>query len=869
MKQWHSLDIDEVKDVLKNQKKSSKANVLKDTDINSWYVLLLRQFENPLIIILILAAIVSSFVGDKIDALAIFAIIILNAVLGFAQEWKAETALKNLKKMLAPRCRIVRDGVEQEIETSKVMVGDKVLLSTGNSVPADIRLSLSISLSVDESALTGESVSVDKNAYVLSKDTPVTDRTNMVWMGTNVVSGRGEGIVVDIGMDTEFGRIADLTGSIKTTKTHLQHQLTRLAKQIGMLAVAISSAVVVIGIWQDRDISEMVMTGISLAVAAVPEGLPAVVTITLAMGAGMMARKKALLRSLQAAETLGSVSVICTDKTGTITKNEMTVQKIWVDNEHFDVEGVGYAPEGKFLKNKKVFDPYRSNALIMLLETARICNHSRIVYGGSDKWHAVGNPTEAALLVAAKKAGLVDKTNSHIIAEKPFNSVRKYMLVVEEFQLEQIIHIKGAPEVVLSLSSHILVDGKEKKLTAAMRDEVKKQYLNYASQGLRVLGFAGKPVSYYDRGTIEEDNVVFFGLAGVIDPPRAEVGGAIAKAQKAGIKVILITGDSPDTAMVVAKHVGLNVTRSITSVDMNSMNDDELSEALKEDVLFARTVPEDKFRIVKLLQSQGLLTAMTGDGVNDAPALKQADIGVAMGIRGTDVAKGAADIVLTDDNFASIVYAVEEGRRQFANISKFVHFLLAHNIGELVAIFTNILLGGPLILIPVQILWVNLVTDGVTALALSAEEVEPTAMREPPRSADHTILDKASMILLGVFGLYIGLVTVVIHYVFLNVSYALANTLAVTSLVISAQVLVFSFRNMNETLCICEWFSNKWLCLATLSMLSLHAVAMYTPAMQNMLHLVPLEWYHWIMVTVLMLPAFVVFEIYKRLRKNK
>ncbi len=867
MNQWHTLDIDEIKKTLKNQKKSKKKNVLKDTEVNSWYVLLLRQFENPLIIILILAAIVSSFVGDKIDAAAIFAIIILNAVLGFAQEWKAETALKNLKKMLAPHCRIIRDGVEQDIESSQLIVGDRVLLSAGNAVPADLRVNLNISLKVDESALTGESEAVDKNVAVLPEDTPITDRTNMAWMGTNVVSGRGEGIVVNIGMDTEFGRIADLTGNIKETKTHLQRQLIRLAKQIGILALVVSSAVAVIGILQGKDATEMLMTGISLAVAAVPEGLPAVVTITLAMGAGMMARKKALLRNLQAAETLGSVSVICTDKTGTITKNEMTVQKIWVDNKHFDIDGVGYSPEGKFLRDGNEFDPYKSNALMMLLDTARICNNSRVVHDEYDKWFAVGSPTEAALIVAAKKAGLSDKVRPNIIAEKPFDSVRKYMSVIEEFQSEKVMHIKGATEVVLSLSSHILINGQEQKLTDAMRDEVKKQYLDYASKGLRVLGFAGKPVSY-DEEDDDEENVVFFGIAGVIDPPRVEVAGAIAKAQKAGIKVILITGDSPDTAVAIAKQVGLNVTKSLTSVDVNSMTDDELSAALKEDVLFARTVPEDKFRIVKMLQSQGLLTAMTGDGVNDAPALKQADIGVAMGLRGTDVAKGAADIVLTDDNFASIVDAVEEGRRQFANISKFVRFLLAHNIGELVAIFTNILLGGPLILIPVQILWVNLVTDGVTALALSVEDVEPSAMSEPPRSLDHTILDKASMILLGAFGLYIGLITVVIYNVFLGASYELANTLAVTSLVVSAQVLVFGFRNLHENLCLCEWFSNKWLCLASFSMLSLHAIAVYTPAMQRMLHLVPLEWYYWVMVIVLMLPAFVAFEIYKKVKET-
>ncbi len=868
MKQWHALDINEIKDIFKDQEKNHGANVVTDTEIATWYVLLFRQFQSPLIIILILAAVVSFFVGDKIDAIAIFAIIVLNAALGFVQEWKAETALKNLKKMLAPHCRVVRAGVEQEIESSNLMLGDKVLLKSGYAVPADIRLSKCTDLKIDESALTGESESVNKSIDILPENTIVTDRANMAWMGTSVVNGHAEGVVVSIGMETEFGRIADLTGNIEETQTHLQIQLTRLAKQIGILALIVASAIVFIGILQGKDIAEMLMTGISLAVAAVPEGLPAVVTITLAMGAGIMARKKALLRNLQAAETLGAVSVICTDKTGTITKNEMTVQKIWVHGEDFDISGVGYAPVGDFLKDGKIFDPYRSNALMTLLDTARICNNSHIAHDIEENlWHAIGSPTEAALITVAKKGGLGDKVRPNIIVEHSFTSARKYMSVVEEFKGEKVMHVKGAPEVVLSLSTHILIEGKERKLNDKIRKEIKEKNIEYASKGLRVLAFAGKPL-FGDEGDDLEEKLVFFGIAGVIDPPRVEVADAIVKAQNAGIKIILITGDSPDTALAIAEQVGLKVAISLTSTDISSMADDDLSKALKDNVLFARTVPEDKFRIVKLLQKNGYLTAMTGDGVNDAPALKQADIGVAMGIRGTDVAKGAADIVLTDDNFASIVDAVEEGRRQFANISKFVRFLIAHNIGELVAIFTNILLGGPLILIPVQILWVNLVTDGVTAMALSVEDAEKTTMSRPPRPLDHSIIDKKTMMILGAFGLYIGLTTVGIYHIFLEQSYELANTLAVTSLVLFAQIMVFGFRNLHNPIGFKQLFSNKWLCLATLSMLFLHAIAVYNPYMQKILHMVFLDWYYWILVVFMILPAFVAFEVYKFVRER-
>ncbi len=871
MNSWHALSVEEIKKSLEDGPKDYGMNKLKDEEFARWPTLLARQFRSLLVLILLVAAVLSFFVGDKIDAFAIVIIIFFNALLGFGQEWKAETALKSLKNMLSPKCRVIRDGQEQVIESEKLIPGDHVLLAAGNAVPADLRLIQVTNLKADESALTGESVAVDKAVESLPENTILSGRRNMIWMGTHIVNGHGEGLVVATGMDTELGRIAGLTGGIVETQTHLQKHLDILARQLGALALLVSIAVVVIGMLGGRDIGQMLMTGISLAVAAVPEGLPAVVTITLALGMSAMARKKVLLRHMQAAETLGAVSVICTDKTGTLTKNEMTVQKIWLADGMISLSGEGYTPEGSFSMEDHSIDAQTNTCLMALLDTGRKCNHARIEQGDKG-WKIAGDPTEAALIVAAEKFGMAQNHGGDLVEEYSFNSDRKRMSVVEKTAEGQIVHIKGAPEVLLSLSSHLLVNGAKAELTDAWRIEIQQAYEGMAREGIRTLALAHKKFPTHSEKITEQEaetNLTFLGIVGISDPPRPEVRDALIKAQHAGIRVILITGDSPDTALAVSRQIGLKANKAVTGAEVKDMADEALSALLKQNILFARAVPEDKFRIVKLLQAQSQLVAMTGDGVNDAPALRQADIGIAMGIRGTDVAKGAADIVLTDDNFASIIAAVAEGRKQYANIRKFVFFLAAHSVGEVSAVFFNILLGGPLILLPIQILWINLATDGITALALSVERPEKNIMDEPPRKADQHLLTKGTMVILGLAGLYIGVSTLILFQLYLDQSPALASTVAFTNIVMTAQVLALSFRNLSGSLSSIGWFSNPWIMAAIAVTTMMQAAAIYMPFLQNILHTVPLSAQEWGAILIVMLPLLIVPDIFKSVIRNK
>ncbi len=843
------------------------ANRLEDVGKERWYYLLARQFTNVLILVLIVATIFSFILGDMIDALAILAIILFNGIFGFIQEWKAETAINNLKKMLAPRCRVIRNGSEQQIYAENLIPGDSVLLKAGNAVPADIRLTELTNLMTDEAALTGESLPMAKTIDPLPKETLLPDRRNMVFMGTHIVNGHGKGLVVAIGMDTEFGLIAKLTGEIVETKTRLQRQLTVFSKQFGFFALLVSITVIIFGILDGRDILTMLMTGISLAVSAIPEGLPAVVTITLALGTRAMAHKKALLRRLEAAETLGAVSVICTDKTGTLTKNEMTVQKIWIAEDEIEITGTGYDPTGSFQKNGQPFDPKFHPDLMTCLETARICNHAHIKkneYG----WTAIGSPDEAALMVAAVKSGLNQNHKIDIATEFSFNSARKRMSVIEKKDHHQIVHAKGAPEIILDRCTHILVNGKKVELTDKLHNKIKDAYLKFAEEGLRTLALAKKEVLDEIEMTEQqaENKLILLGIVGISDPPRPEVSDALIKAKKAGIKVIMITGDSPTTAKAIATKIGLNIEKTVTSNDMEKMNNEVLTELLKENILFARTVPKDKIRIVQLLQSNDQLVAMTGDGVNDAPALKQADVGIAMGIRGTDVARSAADIVLSDDNFASIVSAIQEGRRQYANIRKFVLYLTSSNIGEVLAIFINIFVGGALILLPIQILWINLVTDSATAISLSVEQEETNSMNEPPRQVNILLLTRTSFLLLALFGSYIGVMSFVLYLFYLNKSQMLANTIAFTAIVVMANIHVLNFRHLNGPIYQIGWFSNKWLLIAILAMLALQIIAIYTPWLQRVLHTVPLSATEWTVIFFCSLPLFIIPEIYKSIR---
>ena len=846
-------------------------NTLQTMQKTDWYVVLARQFTDVLILILLAAAAISMLVGEFGDAVTILVIVILNGILGFVQEWKAENAIEALQQMLQPRCMVVRNGRDQVVDSKDLVPGDIVLLEIGDRIPADLRLTEALNVKVDESTLTGESGSVGKDVEPDPAEAPLAQRKSMLWMGTAVTNGRARGIVTATGMATEFGRIAKLTQSVGRESTPLQKKLAQLGKQLGILSVAISIIVALAGWMLGKPFLEMFLTGIALAVAVVPEGLPAVVTITLALGVRAMVRRRALLRRLQAAETLGAATVICTDKTGTLTKNQMTVQDIWLPAGPLQVTGTGYDPAGHFEKDNKKIDYQQRPDLLMLLETGLRCNHARVSKDESG-WRETGEPTEAALVVAAYKAWLHPQETRYTVSEFSFNSRRKRMTVIEHLPTGLIAHVKGAPEVILERCTRIF-DG---DTTRAMQDGDRKAatsaYQALAKKGLRTLALAGRELP--EGIPLDEDSVenqlTLLGIVGIIDPPHPEVPHAIRVAARAGIRTIMITGDAPATASAIARSIGLTVHKAITGRELAAMNDSALRQVLADGVLFARTTPEDKMRIVRVLQELGEIVGMTGDGVNDAPALKRADIGIAMGLHGTDVAKGAADMILTDDNFASIINAVEEGRRQYANIQKFVRYLLSSNMGEVAAIFINILIGGPLILLPVQILWMNLVTDGMTAVALGLEPAEKGVMHRPPRKSDEPILDRGGILRIGLLGGYIGLATLFLFHHYLRSGepnqLILAQTVAFTGIIVLEKMNVFNFRALRAPLFVIGFFTNRWVLLAWTLTIGLQVCAVYVPFLQKALHTTPLGWQDWAIIFGIASPIFIFMECYKWIR---
>jgi len=846
-------------------------NVLEVSKREHWYQVLARQFLDVLIAILMIAAIVSLAIGEMGDAITIFAIIVLNGILGFVQEWKAEKALAALAQMLAPECTVVRDGRQQTIEARLLVPGDIVILEIGDRVPADLRLLEAVNLKADESTLTGESASVHKDTASVAADAPLAGRRSMVWMGTSITNGHARGIVTNTGMATEFGRIAQLTRSIEAEPTPLQRKLSVLGKKLGIISVGISVVVSVTGWLLGKPVLEMFLTGVSLAVAVVPEGLPAVVTITLALGVRAMVRRRALLRRLQAAEALGAATTICTDKTGTLTQNQMTVRRIWLASGEIEVTGTGYDPAGHFEVDGRKLDYHQRPDLLALLEVGLVCNHAH-VEKDDNGWHEAGEPTEAALVVAAYKAWLQQEEHLHTVSEFSFNSMRKRMTVIEHRADGMHAAVKGAPEVILERCTRILYGDEERELTPSDRAAFTDAYSHMAQSGLRTLALARRTLPEgvaLDEDAVESE-LTLLGVVGIIDPPRPEVTQAVQTAREAGIRVVMITGDAPATALAIAQRIGLPAKKAITGQDLNNMDDSRLDTLLSGEVVFARTTPEHKLRIVSLLQKQGEIVGMTGDGVNDAPALKKADIGIAMGLRGTDVAKGAADLVLTDDNFASIIGAVEEGRRQYDNIQKFVRYLLSSNTGEVTAIFVNILLGGPLILLPVQILWMNLVTDGMTAVALGLEPVEKGMMKRPPRAAHEPVLDRSGMLMILILGGYIGAATLWLFHYYLNAGHAqaleIAQTVAFTGIIMLQKMNVFNFRSLRAPMTVIGFFTNRWVLGAWAVTVGLQVCAVYVPFLQQALHTVPLGWGDWGMILVVALPVFLMSELYKWLR---
>ena len=886
--EWHTLSVEETLKRLGSSMKGLSPeearerlgkhgyNELRERPGRSVFSMFLDQLREFLVIILILAAIVSGLLGEWLDAGAIIAIVILNALLGTLQEFKAEKAMKALKQLAAPTARVLRGGKESTIPAREVVPGDVLLLEAGDRVPADARLLDAIELRCDESALTGESTPVPKQVHAIQKEKLyIGERANMVFMGTSLTYGRGKAVVVSTGMDTEMGKIAGLIQTTEEEATPLQVRLEQLGKQLGVAFLLISAFVAVAGMLRGKGLLEMFLVGVSLAVAAIPEGLPAIVTITLALGLERMARKKAVVRKLPAVETLGCTSVICSDKTGTLTKNEMTVRRIFCGGKDYEVTGEGYEPKGTFVLDGRQVDPKKDAALSLLLRASVLCNNARLEDGRG--WRVIGDPTEGALVVAAMKAGLYqEKLAAQFprVAELSFDSERKRMSTVHRSPSGLEAYVKGAPEILLGLCTHVFKEGRVEQLTDADRRLITKKNQEMAERALRVLAVAYRPVAEEVKFSVEtiEHDLIFLGLEGMMDPPRPEVKKAVEVCKVAGMRPVMITGDHKLTAVAVARELGMlgEGAMVVTGEELDAMSDAELRNEAEHIAVYARVSPEHKQRIVKALKARGAVTAMTGDGVNDAPALKMSDIGVAMGITGTDVAKEAGDMVLLDDNFATIIAAVEEGRVIYDNIKKAVFYLLSCNIGELMVMFGAMLANLPLPLLPLQILWMNLVTDGLPALSLAAEPASKDLMHRPPRSPTEGVITRRNAISITSIALIMALGTLLLF------AFELANgpdevyarTMAFTALVMFQHWFVLSARSETLTLRQLGFFSNKWMVFTFVSTIVMHAAIIYIEPLRNIFKTVPLSLEDWVLITAVSLTAFLVAEIAKVMRRR-
>ncbi|MDP3990602.1 MAG: calcium-translocating P-type ATPase, SERCA-type [archaeon] len=780
--------------------------------------ILFSQFSSPLVWILIVALGISIALSEYIDASVIGVIIIVNAILGFSQEYRAEKAIEALQRMTSQKAKVLRDGREIKIESRYLVPGDIVFLETGDRVPADARLIEIHNLQTQEGSLTGESQPVRKNLELSAKKTALGDRKSMVFSSTIVTQGRATAVVTGTGMQSEIGKIATLITQSQQQLTPLQQKLRDLGKYLTIAVVAVAVVVFIVRLLAGDSFSETLLTAIALAVAAIPEGLPAVITIALSIGVQRMAKKNSLVRKLPSVETLGSVNVICTDKTGTLTHDQMTVQEIWADNNIYKVTGSGYSPEGKFLVNNKLANP---NPLHLLLKIGSLCNDAKFQSAGKGEREVIGDPTEAALIVSAEKAGFIQKDllgQEKRIDEIAFTSERKMMTTIHQGK-KKLSYTKGAPDIVIDLCDQILISGKVVRLDRGKKKEILAQNEMFAKKALRVLGFA------YNEGFKKtedaEKGMIFVGLQAMIDPPREEVKDSIKRCQDAGIRVIMITGDHLITAQAIAKELGI-FGRAVSGVDIEKLN---LEKDIKDINIFARVNPEHKLDIVDALQKNGHIVAMTGDGVNDAPALKKADIGVSMGITGTDVAKEASDMILTDDNFTSIVNAIEEGRGIFDNIRKFVNYLLSSNLGEIAVILFASLIGLPLPLTAIQILWVNLVTDGLPATALGLDPHSKGIMMRKPRPPRESILSRELRWDIIAYGLLMGVGVIILFWLYQGSTPAKAQTIAFTTLVLFEMVRIHTIRK-DYGLSI---FSNKWLIAAVVGSLLLQLSVIYTP----------------------------------------
>lgn len=876
MLSWHNQDRDEVLKDLKveldkglNDREAERRrelvglNQIKEQEKKSSLTIFINQFKDFMVIVLLSATLISFFLGELADAITIIAIVIINSFLGFLQEYRAEKSMEALKKLVAPEAMVKRNGLQKKISAYQLVPGDIVVLNTGDIIPADLRLLEISQLEIEESALTGESLPVKKKVEALKEfNIALGDRKNMAYMGTIITRGKGLGVVVATGMDTEMGQIAGLMQKVENEITPLQRRLEQLGKWLVFFCLFIVILVVFTGIWRGGDKYSMVLTGVSLAVAAIPEGLPAIVTIVLAVGVQKMIRKNAIVRKLPAVETLGCATIICSDKTGTLTQNQMTVRKLFI-GEEIEVTGEGYDPKGEIkTKNKK--------ALVLLAEIAALCNNSILQknnnpVGGffrkNDKqWSILGDPTEGALLVLAAKAGIwrekIEKQKKRLY-EIPFDSNRKCMSVIYEGDNCLNVYTKGAPDIILEKCSHILWQDKVIPLSEEIKNKLLKYNEDMASDALRVLGLAYRELSInfsYDRREDQvEENLIFVGLTGMIDPPRSSALKAVEKCKRAGIKTIMITGDHRITAQAVAKELKIHEEGNIvfTGAELDQISDKELKKLINKVSVFARVTPKHKLRIVKLLKEKGHIVAMTGDGVNDAPAVKEADIGISMGISGTDVTKESSAMILSDDNFATIVAAIEEGRGIYDNIRKFIRYLLSCNVGEVLTMFFATLFGLPLPLLPIQILWVNLVTDGLPAMALGVDPAEPDIMHRRPRHPKESIFARGLGRRIAIRGSLICLGTLLVFIVGFyinNHNLTIARTMAFSALVFSQLFHVFDCRSERFSIFEIGIFSNPYLVGAVCLSVIMQLLVIYLPFLQPIFKTQALGMIDWLVI---------------------
>lgn len=842
-------------------------NELIERGLKSPWLIFWEQLTATMVVILIIAALVSALLGDYKDAVAILIIVVLNALLGFNQEYRAEKAMAALKRMAVPFVKVRRGGHIKEISARELVPGDIVLLETGNLIPADGRLLESMNLRTLEAALTGESEPVEKVTGALDgADLPLGDRRNTVFMGTIVTYGRGQAIVTETGMNTELGAIATMIQTVGQEQTPLQRRLDQLGKKLAMAALAIVAIVFVLGVMRGEDIRLMFLTAMSMAVAAVPEGLPAVVTITLALGAQRMLKRRALIRKLPAVEALGSTTVICSDKTGTLTENRMTVTALDVAGHHVDLtehfrHHMPTVEDGRSPSSLVSDQP----ALSLLLAGSALCNDALLEAESEQaagSYHAVGDPTEGALIVAAARLGLWKAALEHTfprVAERPFDAERKRMTTIHrvtptalaagattpEFNLlwqgiadaPYVAFTKGAVDRLLEVTTYAWIEGKCEHLSAPLRDRILAANDHLAQKGMRVLGVAFHPLASLPTASEDalESDLIFVGIIGMIDPPRPEVKDAVAICRTAGIRPVMITGDHPLTARQIAQELGIaDGGRVLTGMDLDKLSAQELEAVVEEVPVYARVSPEHKLKIVQALQDKGHIVTMTGDGVNDAPALRKADIGVAMGITGTDVSKEAADMVLLDDNFATIVAAVEEGRIIYDNIRKFIKYTMTSNSGEIWVMLLAPFLGMPLPLLPLQILWINLVTDGLPGLALGVEPAERDTMRHPPYHPNENVFGRGMGWHILWVGLLMGLVSLGLGYWYWFVDYPAWQTIVFTTLTLSQMGHALAIRSGRDSLFHIGLLSNKAMLGSVLLTLVLQLAVIYVPFLQTL-----------------------------------